>query len=340
MSRRLSPWVVVPACCAVGMVFRPVSWPWAGPPEPPWPTAPSASLSEEEVVEHYERAGRAFRAALRAMPLESRGRLIEQQVFLYARLVGSNSSAAEKRVAERVLRAALAVEEVRRVKAALRFNLALLLKRRSEVGPRQPLDESRRLSAEALTMFRRLVADYPETATVAPDRGRIERAAIAELGCLAVGLEAPDLLGEGLDGVPARLSSVRGRVVVVYLWGYRGGLHERDFAAERALAARLAGRPFAMIGLGSGRERPKLDGSLRVAAPPWTTVLFDGDGRDAPIAPAWHDSPSPAVYLLDHRGVIRFKRLYERFDLAELDDAVDLLLADCERDRDARAGAP
>jgi hypothetical protein len=332
--------VVVPACCAVGLVFRPVPWPWAAPPEPPGPTAPSPSLSEAEVVEHYERAGHAFRAALRATPLEGHGRLIEEQVLFYARLVGSNSSAAEKRVAERVLRAALAAEDVRRVRAALWFNLAVLLKRRSEVGPRQPLAESRRLSAEALATFRRLVAEYPESATVAPDRARIERAAIVELERLAVGLEAPDLLGEGLDGLPARLSSVRGRVVMIYLWNYRGALHDQDFAAERALQARLAGRPIAMIGLGSGRSRPLLEGSLRVVDPPWRTVLFDGDGRDAPIAPAWHDSPWPAVYLLDHRGVIRFKRLYERFDHAELDDAVEVLLADCERDRAARAKAP
>ncbi|HWE40076.1 MAG TPA: TlpA disulfide reductase family protein [Isosphaeraceae bacterium] len=336
MSRRLSPWVVVPACCAVGMVFRPGPWRWPAPLELIESAGPSPAMGEAEVVAYYERASRAFRAAMRATPLEEHDRLIEQQVMLFARLVGHGASAAERRVAERVLRAAMAAEEVRRVQVALRFDLAVLLKRRSEVGPRQPLAESRRLSAEALGHFRRLVADYPETATLAPDRARIERAAIVELERLAVGLEAPDLLGEGLDGLPARLSSDRGRVVLIEVWGYCGVLLQQSYDEERALSARLAGRPFAMIGLGSGRDRPGLEGSLRLVDPPWKTVLFDVDGRDATIAPAWRGSPWPAVYLLDHRGVIRWKRVYERFDAADLDDAVDLLLADCERDRAGR----
>lgn len=340
MSRRLPSWVFVPACCcccAAGLAIKPGPWPWASPPGPIGPLSPPPSASEAEVLALYEQAGRDFRAALRARPLREHDGLVEGQIMLYGRLICSNATAVERRVAERVLRAALAAETVRRVQAALRFDLAVLLKRRSEVGPRQPLELSRRLSDESLDLFRGLLADYPETTTFAPDRARIERRSIAELAELAVGRAAPDLLGEGLDGRPARLSDDRGRVVLIYLWSYRGSLYLQSYPEERALLARLEGRPFAMIGLGSGRERTALDSFLRAARPPWRTVLYDVDGRDAPLSPAWQASPWPAVFLIDHRGVIRFKRVFEHADPADLDDAIDLLLAERDAEPDGRA---
>ena len=42
---------------------------------------------------------------------------------------------------------------------------------------------------------------------------------IFELEHLAVGMEAPEIEGEDLDGVPMRLSEFRGKVVLLDFWG-------------------------------------------------------------------------------------------------------------------------
>ena len=41
----------------------------------------------------------------------------------------------------------------------------------------------------------------------------------AQCACLAVGQAAPEIMGEGVDGVPFKLSDYKGKVVVLGFWG-------------------------------------------------------------------------------------------------------------------------
>jgi hypothetical protein len=58
-------------------------------------------------------------------------------------------------------------------------------------------------------------------AEVAPESAWAARAqgTLTELTRLQIGLEAPDIEGEDLDGVPFKLSDYRGKVVVLDFWG-------------------------------------------------------------------------------------------------------------------------
>jgi hypothetical protein len=90
---------------------------------------------------------------------------------------------------------------------------------------------------------------------------------------------------------------------------------------ERSLVKRLEGKPFALVGINSDKNLEELQSAMdqeQITWPSW----FDGGGTGGPIASLYGVTSWPTVYVLDPRGVIRFKNV--RGD--ELDKAVDGLL--------------
>ena len=91
---------------------------------------------------------------------------------------------------------------------------------------------------------------------------------------------------------------------------------------ERSLVKRLAGKPFALIGVNSD-EKTKLKQVLKKENMTWRS-WWDGGNTSGPIASQWNVHGWPTIYVLDHKGVIRFKGPREE----ALDKAVDELLAE------------
>ena len=89
---------------------------------------------------------------------------------------------------------------------------------------------------------------------------------------------------------------------------------------ERSLVKRLADKPFALVGINSDDDRDELKKALEKESITWPS-WFDG-GTGGPIAKKWNVQGWPTIYVLDHKGVIRFKNKREK----ELDKAVDELL--------------
>jgi hypothetical protein len=91
---------------------------------------------------------------------------------------------------------------------------------------------------------------------------------------------------------------------------------------ERSLVKRLADKPFALLGINSDEDRDELKSVLEKESITWPS-WFDG-GTEGPIAKKWNIHGWPTIYVLDHKGVIRFKGPREK----ALDEAVDTLLAE------------
>jgi hypothetical protein len=91
---------------------------------------------------------------------------------------------------------------------------------------------------------------------------------------------------------------------------------------ERSLVKRLAGKPFALLGVNSD-EKTKLKQVLKKENMTWRS-WWDGGNTSGPIASTWNVNGWPTLYVLDHKGVIRFKGPREE----ALDKAVDQLLAE------------
>jgi hypothetical protein len=84
----------------------------------------------------------------------------------------------------------------------------------------------------------------------------------------------------------------------------------------------MAGKPFALIGVNSD-EKSKLRQVLKKESMTWRS-WWDGGGTSGPIASKWNVHGWPTIYVLDSKGVIRFKGPREE----ALDKAVDQLLSE------------
>ena len=101
---------------------------------------------------------------------------------------------------------------------------------------------------------------------------------------------------------------------------------------ERSLVKRLEGKPFALIGVNSDPDKAKLKKRLAEERITWRSFWNGPKGTDGPISRAWNVRGWPTIYVLDHKGVIRYKGPREK----KLDEAVDTLLA--EREKEAAGG--
>ena len=92
---------------------------------------------------------------------------------------------------------------------------------------------------------------------------------------------------------------------------------------EKALVERLQDHPFTMIGINSDPSGA-LEKRIKNAGITWPIVL-DGS-HEGPIHKRWNITYWPAIFVLDGKGVIRFKNLRGE----ALDKGVESLLGEIE----------
>jgi len=93
---------------------------------------------------------------------------------------------------------------------------------------------------------------------------------------------------------------------------------------ERSLVKRLEGKPFALIGVNTDGDRNEVKTRSVNDQVTWRSFF---DGRTNRICGDWNINSFPTIYIIDHKGVIRFKNLRG----AEMDKAVEKLLAEMEK---------
>ena len=91
---------------------------------------------------------------------------------------------------------------------------------------------------------------------------------------------------------------------------------------ERSLVKRLANKPFALIGINSDKDLAKLRPRLKEENISWRSFWNGPKGTGGPISAKWGVRGWPTIYILDHKGVIRFKGPRGE----KMDKAVDQLL--------------
>ena len=95
---------------------------------------------------------------------------------------------------------------------------------------------------------------------------------------------------------------------------------------ERSLVQRLKDKPFALVGVNSD-PKARLKQVLKKENMTWRS-FWDGGDTGGPIASKWNIHGWPTIYVLDHKGVIRFRDAREK----ALDEAVDSLLKEMGTD--------
>ena len=95
---------------------------------------------------------------------------------------------------------------------------------------------------------------------------------------------------------------------------------------ERSLVKKMENKPFALLGINSD-PRERLRDVMKKENITWRS-WWDGGDTNGPIARAWNVRGWPTIYILDHKGVIRFKGPRGE----AMDKAVEQLLGEMEKE--------
>ncbi len=164
---------------------------------------------------------------------------------------------------------------------------------------------------ESRVAFERVARDYGDCPSLRPGpvsttlRDEVAR----ELPALTIrcGLPAPEISGSDLDGKPMTLSEFRGKVVLLVFWASWCGPCMAAVPHEKELVARFAGRPFVLVGVNGDHSRENATKAVATNQILWRS--FENGPPDTGIALAWNVRGWPATYVLDDKGIIRFRQL-------------------------------
>lgn len=140
---------------------------------------------------------------------------------------------------------------------------------------------------------------------------------------LSIGKEAPEILTHDIEGNDAKLSALRGRVVVLDIWATWCGPCRAMIPHEREMVERLKDKPFTLVSISGDEKKETLTDFLAKEKMPWTHWW---NGNKGGILEDWDVQYFPTIYVLDTKGVIRHKDLRGE----ALEKAVNALLEETE----------
>jgi hypothetical protein len=187
------------------------------------------------------------------------------------------------------------------------FTLATLLKAEADFGGNKDATE------QAIAQYQRVINEFSSVKQRGVSLAELARPELSELQRLIIGKPAPDTEGVDLSGQPLKLSTYRGRVTVVVFWAG----HFTEAARFNQLVQDMAGKPFALIGVNCDNQASKDEATIQKVT--WPSFK---DGRDGPISTLWNVHSWSDTWVLDRRGVIRYRNLRDK----ALRDAVTKLL--------------
>ncbi len=135
---------------------------------------------------------------------------------------------------------------------------------------------------------------------------------------LNIGDPVPELSGTDVDGKPFKLSDFRGRVVVI-------AFVDGPTAAFKALTEKFSRQSLVIIDVMRAPTRDAFEQPTANAEIHWTTTW--DQGFPPPITIRWQTDGFPSAYVIDQRGVIRYREIYPR----ELEHEVESLLHQVEQ---------
>jgi hypothetical protein len=89
---------------------------------------------------------------------------------------------------------------------------------------------------------------------------------------------------------------------------------------EKTLVKRLESKPFALLGINSDGEADVVKKILADNQITWRQAI-DGD-TSGPLATKWNVHGWPTIFVIDHKGVIRYRDVRDQ----QMEDAVLALL--------------
>lgn len=211
------------------------------------------------------------------------------------------------------------------------LSLAWQAGKRFAVAEYKKSPDLEKLAGEAENAFQKVLDDYGDCYWLKGDGkktlGEEAKQEILELRHLRVGKTAPDIEGENLDGTKFKLGDSNGKIRVVVYWASWCGPCMAMVPHEKKLVARLKDRPFVLLGVNGDEDLKKAKQAVADHEITWASFWNGPKGSAGPLARAWNVRLWPTIYVLDDRGVIRFKNPTPK----ELNVAVDELLEELDK---------
>ena len=185
--------------------------------------------------------------------------------------------------------------------------LARALRRRSErVVPGQwDTARSADMVREAESLYEAAIANYGQMRLGRETLDKVAEVELFDLRHMGIGHEAPEIDGPDLEGRSMALSEFRGKVVVLEFWGQWCSVSQDTASHEHSLVESMRGKPVILLGVNSDSpEVAAADGHMRIGERSWRDGGEVSGGR---IAHRWNVRALPTTYIIDHRGIIRYK---------------------------------
>jgi len=213
------------------------------------------------------------------------------------------------RSSKALLRALLDDNPNAEVRGVACFSLATVFMDESKHG------QDHKTAAEAERLFERARTDFASVKIQGHTLEELAKPELWELRRLTIGRLAPEIDAEDINGQRLKLSDYHGKVVVLVFWDH--GYTEAP--EHRRLLERMAGKPFALLGVFLHGDLSRARKEIEKYGITWPSFR---DSRDDKIAKNWNVSSWPNIWVLDARGVIRYRDLRGR----DLEQAVDTLV--------------
>ena len=182
------------------------------------------------------------------------------------------------------------------------------------------------LSKESIKLFERLEKDHADVKH--PTHGDLGQFAKAHLLSLRQPVEegkaAPQVSGFDMAFKAMKLSDFKGQVVLLVFQSHALPACRASYPEQRALLARMKGKPFVLLGVSGDPDRAAARKALAAEKLTYRS-WFDGGGTDGPLAARWEIDIWPTLVLIDAKGVVR-EMLFGWPPRKELDAAIGKLL--------------
>src|SRR5262249_46243086 len=95
---------------------------------------------------------------------------------------------------------------------------------------------------------------------------------------------------------------------------------------ERSLVQKFQDKPFVLLGVNSDDDREMVKRVVQEESLTWRSWWNGPDGTWGPIATQWQVDGWPSFYLIDARGVLRFRPEQLRGSTKILDERIEQLV--------------